>query len=79
MCLSLMHNEIVVGFRTHWLNGIGVSADISHIFNKNTIIIWKMDGTRRRAAFIMLKKGRQTQSWIRDFWKACGHHVVFLK
>ena len=53
-----MHNEIVVGFRTHWLNRIGVSADISHVFNKNTIIIQKMDGTRRRAAFIMLKKGR---------------------
>ena len=80
MCLSLIHDEIVLGFRKHWLNWISVSADVSHVFTKNAIIIQKMDGTRRRGAyFIMLKKGRQTQSWIQGFWKACGHHVVFLK
>ena len=41
---------------------IFVMVMCAHVFNKNTIIIRKMDGTRRRGAFIMLKKGRQIQS-----------------
>ncbi|KAI4555081.1 hypothetical protein MJT46_015467 [Ovis ammon polii x Ovis aries] len=55
----LESSEIVVGFRKHWLNKVGVSADVSRVFNKNTSIIRKMDGTRRRGAFIMLKKDRR--------------------
>lgn len=66
-------------FRKHWLNGIGFHANISHTFNKNTIIIQKMDDDGRKGTYLLMLKNEiragKLKVEFQGFQKICVYSV----